>query len=51
MVPKPKIHIWPFEGTAHPVEEKHEEAPKGSSHWNEGPVQFNIPDEKYDEGK
>ena len=43
------MHIWPFEGTPHPVGKRHEEAPVGNTHW-EG-SEFVIADNKYKQGK
>jgi len=46
---KPRMHIWPFKGTPHPVGEKHKSAPKGSTHWNKKEIA--IANNKYKEGK
>ena len=46
---KPKQHIWPFEGTAHPVGKAHKNAPEGSKHWQDS--EFVIADNKYEQGK
>ena len=46
---RPKMHVWPFEGTPHPVGKRHEKAPKGNTHW-EG-SEFVIADTNYKQGK
>ena len=45
----PRMHIWPFKGTPHPVGEKHKDAPKGSTHWKDSEI--SISDNKYKEGE
>jgi len=44
-----KMHIWPYEGTPHPVGKKHKKAPEGSKHW-EG-TEFVVGNEKLKQGK
>lgn len=44
-----RMHIWPVKGTPHPVGEKHKEAPKGSTHWEDS--DFIIANNKYKEGE
>ena len=34
---KTKMHIWPEEGTLHPVGKKHKNS-KGKSHWKDTPI-------------
>ena len=34
---KIKMHIWPEEGTVHPVGKKHKNS-KGNSHWENTPI-------------
>ena len=46
---KQRMHIWPFKGTPHPVDEKHTKAPNGSSHWNKS--EFMVAKNEYKEGK
>jgi hypothetical protein len=43
-----KMHIWPFKGTPHSVNEKHTKAPKGATHWNKS--EFILANNKYKEG-
>ena len=44
-----KFHMWPYEGTPHPVGKKHKDK-NGNKHWSKGPVQFNIIKNRYKEG-
>ncbi len=44
-----KMHIWPHEGTPHPVGKRHKKAPKGSSHWKN--TEIVVASNKYKQGK
>ena len=46
---KPRMHIWPYKGTPHPVGEKHGKAPKGNTHWRN--TEIMIGNTNYREGK
>ena len=47
-ITKGKQHIWPHEGTPHPVGKRHKGV-KGQDHWKS--TEYVIADNKYVEGK